>query len=156
MASTSRPSRPLSTPKPPALKKSSSGSQSSKSQKSITGFFQKRPSGSPQANARLPSRDLHSTTASNRKEQSVSLKNASSSSLTPAPSSDSLEDLETIATLETMAMEDELDELINGLPSPITPVSGTASGDGLGSSLMKPLAFSSPSRKASQSLSTRK
>ncbi|MCJ1470515.1 DNA mismatch repair protein msh6 [Pseudocyphellaria aurata] len=125
MASTPRPSRPLSTQKPPTLKKSSSGSQSSKSQKSITGFFQKRPTGTPQANAVLPSRDLHSTTHSNGKEQSVSLKNASSSSLTPAPSSDSLEELETIATLQTMAMEDdledELDELINGLPSPITP-----------------------------------
>lgn len=142
MASTSK------TPKPPTLNKSSSGSQSSKSQKSIIGFFQKRPIGTPQANASLPSKDHQSTTPSNGKEQSFSRKISSSSSLTPAPSSDSLEELETI---ETMAVKEDLDDMVNGLPSPITPVSGAASGDGSGSSPNRPLAFDSPSRKASQS-----
>lgn len=152
MASTSKSSRPSSTPKPPTLNKSSSGSQSTKSQKSITGFFQKRPTGTPQANARLPSKNHHLTTPSNGREHSAFVEKAprgSSSSLTPAPSSDSLEELETIAT---MAMTEDPDDMVNGLPSPITPVSGAASGDGLGSSLKMPLAFSSPSRKASQFL----
>lgn len=153
MASTSRTPRPSSTtPKPPTLTKSLSGSQSSKSQKSITGFFQKRPTGTPQANARLPSKVHHSTTPSVSKEQSVPIEKAirgSSSSLTPAPSSDSFEELETI---ETVATEEDLGDVVNGLPSPITPVSGAASGDGLRNSLKMTPAFSSPSRKASQSL----
>lgn len=154
MASTSKISPPSSTPKPPTLKKSSSGSQSSKSQKSITGFFQKKPPGTPRENARLPSRNYDSTDPSNGKGQSVSVEKASrgsSSSLTPAPSSDSLEELETI---ETMAIKELPDDNVNGLPSPITPISGAASGDDLGSSLKMPLAFNSPSRKASQSLVT--
>lgn len=157
MASTSNTPRPSSsTPKPPTLNKSLSGSQSSKSQKSITGFFQKRPTGTPQANARLPSRVHNSTTPSVTIEQSVPVEKAirgSSSSLTPAPSSDSLEELETI---ETAAIEADLGDVLNGLPSPITPASGAASGDGLRNSLKMTPAFSSPSRKASQSLGTQR
>lgn len=55
-----------------------------------------------------------------------------------------------------MAIKEDLDDMVNGLPSPITPVSDAAcdaaSGDGLGSSPKMSLAFNSPSRKVSKAL----
>lgn len=70
----------------------------------------------------------------------------SSSSLTPAPSSDRLEELDTI---EAVGMKIYSDGRKNGLPSPITPANAAISGDGPRSSINVSPAFNSPSRKVS-------
>ncbi|KAL9034852.1 MAG: hypothetical protein Q9180_005179, partial [Flavoplaca navasiana] len=119
---------------PPSLKKSSS-SQSSKNQKSITGFFQKKPSST--AASQLGLLLLNDT------KLPLSSKPAArgpSSSLTPAPSSDPPEPVESPQT-----MPKKLNDVgsANGLPSPITPASASLNGNANASPQ-----FNSPSRKA--------
>lgn len=143
MTNTKQPRRTSSNPIPPLLKKSSSGSQSSKSQQSITGFFQTRPVDSPQANQRLPSRRQGLANSFNGSVLAKEESRGSSSSLTPAPSSDALEELDLVETMEIAKILDIID---NGLPSPVTPAGGAVNGDA-SSSPNLPLGFSSPSRK---------
>lgn len=144
MASRSRTSEAASTPKPPSLIKSSSGLQSSKSQQSITGFFQKSTNEAPRAATKLISRKNSSSIPPNSEKSSWSkkLSRGSSQSLTPAPSSDALEEL-----LEEMEAKKDSRVQTNGLPSPITPMSGAISGSPPGSVATVTLNFNSPSRK---------
>ncbi|KAL8802302.1 MAG: hypothetical protein Q9200_006624, partial [Gallowayella weberi] len=125
---------------PPSLKKSSS-SQSSKNQKSITGFFQKKSSN----NDTTP---LDGLPTINRSKLSALTKTATQgprSSLTPAPSSDAIEEPQSDQQLPS-----RLNGIgaANGLPSPITPASGVETGSVNGLSQ-----FNSPSRKAKRVVS---
>ncbi|KAL8801615.1 MAG: hypothetical protein Q9182_004345 [Xanthomendoza sp. 2 TL-2023] len=125
---------------PPSLTKSSS-SQSSKNQKSITGFFQKKSSNNhPTASDGLPT--IHASTLS------VSTKTAMRgprSSLTPAPSSDAVEEPQSHQQLPTCLNDVGA---ANGLPSPVTPASAVEIGSVNGLSH-----FNSPSRKAKRVVS---
>ncbi|KAL8859670.1 MAG: hypothetical protein Q9178_003784 [Gyalolechia marmorata] len=126
---------------PPTLKKSSSGSQSFKNQKSITGFFQKKPSNtSPSELGNLP--------PINGSKLPFSAKAATrgpSSSLTPAPSSDGPEEPQ---SYQKMPHQLNGTASANGLPSPITPASAVHDGEVHGSSHLN-----SPSRKAKRVIS---
>lgn len=135
MATISNTSCTPSTPNPPSLKKSSSRSQLSKSQKSITGFFQKKSAETSQENSRL--------SAPGKK-----LSRGSSSSLTPAPSSDTPEYPE---EMEGLVIGKDADEKSTGLPSPITPLDGGKTAASR-NPVKLPFGFSSPSRKVSRML----
>lgn len=135
MATISNASRTPSTPKPPPLKKSSSGSQSSKSQKSITGFFQKKSAENSQESPRLPA-------------PAKQLSKGSSSSLTPAPSSDAPEYPE---EMEGLVIGKDAEEKSTGLPSPITPLDGGKIATSR-NPIKLPFGFSSPSRSVSRIL----
>ena len=132
---------------PPTLKKSMSGSQSSKNQKSILGFFQKRAADSPQPPIHGTSKLNGPSTQTDGVAKKILAKRparGSSQSLTPAPSSDALEELD---VQDEEAYKKEMLDKENGLPSPITPVPGLG---GDGSPDIEPsssLNFSSPSRK---------
>ena len=120
---------------PPTLKKSSSSSQSFKNQKSITGFFQKKPSSTSTS-------ELGNLPPINGSKLPFSGKAATrgpSSSLTPAPSSDGPEEPQ---SYEKMPQQLNGTASANGLPSPITPASAVNDGEVHGSSH-----FNSPSRK---------
>lgn len=143
MTSSSNSRRTPSTPNPPSLKKTSS-SQSSKNQKSIVGFFQKR-----SALTSPSSTQLASTNPSVQSDKSNSVKKVArglSQSLTPAPSSDALEEDSSDDRAETKEQSAEKD---NGLPSPITPVSDAAAGNITPSTIKVTLNYNSPSRKVS-------
>ena len=132
------------SPKLPAtLQKSTSGSQSSKNQKSILGFFQKRPTGALQPNINGVSKINPGSMApalSSKKKLVQRSSTAVSQSLTPAPSSDALEDEhEESITANTNGRK------VNGLPSPITPASDNNSLEDVGAHS----SFTSPSRKVS-------
>ncbi|KAL8946474.1 MAG: hypothetical protein Q9222_007135 [Ikaeria aurantiellina] len=137
-----------STPpgQPPTLKKSSSSSQSSKNQKSIMGFFQKKPSGTPTpALVQLPTINgsVKSAKASSSAFSTKVATRGPSSSLTPAPSSDAMEEPE---DLESTSDHPNGLRAVNGLPSPITPASMVANGED--AMVNGSVAFNSPSRKA--------
>ena len=140
---------PQSTPRanPPSLKKSTSGSQSSKDQKSILGFFQKRSAESPKlaSTAQLKANGTILPLNGSRKTAwSKGSVRGSSQSLTPAPSSDALEEPE-----EEGNIKHELapNDAITGLPSPMTPAVSAVSASVLEDNV--PSSFGSPSRKAS-------
>ena len=131
---------------PPSLKKSNSGSQTSKNQKSILGFFQKKSTDSS-----LPAltRDAGSSPSTNggatkRLAKRPATKRGSSQTLTPAPSSDAAEgfDLENV-------MEGGRHQINgpNALPSPITPVTRPVDGNDSRANMDDLLSFNSPSRK---------
>lgn len=135
-----------STPIPPSLKKSSS-SQSSKNQKSIVGFFQKKkvessPSNTPPAlkNNNLPARSINTEKSNSSKTLARDL----SQSLTPAPSSDTIEE---DSSEEKRESKEGLDIKDNGLPSPLTPLSDAAPGTLPVSTTKVTSNFDSPSRK---------
>lgn len=118
---------------PPSLKKSSS-SQSSKNQKTIMGFFNKKPSDTPPRNPNeLPTVNGSAT-------------RGHSNSLTPAPSSDPPEEPGS-AQKATIRQVNGTSQA-NGLPSPITP----ANASGIEANTNGSLHFNSPSRKVSQFL----
>ena len=126
---------------PPALKKSSS---SSKNQTSIAGFFKKKDSeavanGLPKINgSSLP---VHSSPKrSGLKKSSRALQQ----NLTPAPSSDAAEDVTEEAGPSAPKLNGN--HTPNGLPSPVTPASALAVGDGTVDDIA-PKGFYSPSRK---------
>ena len=125
---------------PPSLKKSSS-SQSSKNQKSILGFFQKK-SGDvlqPKVNEALNTDVSTGLYPKVQKKTLVSRPSEmSSDSLTPAPSSDALEDVDDEA-------HDQNKGKASSIVPPITPADSTMSGQDTPDSGM--LQFSSPSRK---------
>ncbi|MCJ1394214.1 DNA mismatch repair protein msh6 [Xylographa bjoerkii] len=127
---------------PATLKKSTSGSQSSKNQKSILGFFQKRPAGALQPNINGVSKTnvLPIAPAVLTKKKLVQRSStAVSQSLTPAPSSDPLEDDQ-----EDSIRAKPNGRKGNGLPSPITPASENNSLE----DEVAYISFTSPSRKA--------
>ncbi|KAF2501654.1 DNA mismatch repair protein Msh6 [Lophium mytilinum] len=81
----------MSTPKPPKLKKATSGSQSVKNQKSILGFFQKKTdTGSSPAPASSPPdpTPIKKETPSFSSKKNLSVRRTAAAALTPAPSSD--------------------------------------------------------------------
>ena len=142
------PTRALqSTPKanPPSLKKSTSGSQSSKDQKSILGFFQKKSGDGPRLPVITQPKVNGSTLPVNGPRRTALPKGSvrgSSSSLTPAPSSDALEEPD---EQENIKVGEPPPGDVMGLPSPITPAVSAAGGV-LDEDDILP-SFSSPSRK---------
>lgn len=148
MTSSSNSRRTPSTPNPPSLNKTSS-SQSSKNQKSIVGFFQKRSALTSPSSTQLASTNRDSPVSSVQSDKSNSVKKVArglSQSLTPAPSSDALEEDSSDDRAETKEQSAEKD---NGLPSPITPVSDAAAGNIPPSTIKVTLNYNSPSRKVS-------
>lgn len=149
MAGSSKPSDSSPAVPTPTLKKSTSSSQSSKNQKSILGFFQKRATdpSQPRSHGTLSSNGLSTQSNDVRKKTLVKRPaKGSSQSLTPAPSSDAPEEL---VLQDEVPHRKVMQSQENGLPSPITPVPGL--GDD-GSQDIEPsssLTFSSPSRKVS-------
>lgn len=134
---------------PPTLKKSASGSQSSKNQKTILGFFQKTISDPSQSLSQGVSKANGLSKQSNDVTKKIFAKRparGSSQSLTPAPSSDALEELD-VKDEEPQRSRVQSDE--NGLPSPITPVPGLGGGGPQDIEPSSSLTFSSPSRKVS-------
>ena len=130
------------TPKaPPSLKKSIS---SSKNQTSIAGFFQKKGLDTSTIPTPTLNRSKLPLRQSPRKKSTKSYSSTSISSLTPAPSSDAAEDVE--PETETPPIASDTNGAVNGLPSPATPASIIASGDGAADD-KPPKGFYSPSRK---------
>ncbi len=131
---------------PPSLKKSNSGSQTSKNQKSILGFFQKKSTDSPPLpkNGTSLSSPMPQGVARKRLANRPAAMRSSSQALTPAPSSDAAEGL----TSEDI-MDEKGDQAVgeNGLPSPVTPMNGTSKGNGFQGGATDLLTFNSPSRK---------
>ena len=127
---------------PPSLKKSSS---SSKNQTSIAGFFRKKDpeavsNGTPTINgSALP---LH---VSPKKKGVKKLPKASNHhNLTPAPSSDAVEDIEEEQEVKSVRLNGA--HAPNGLPSPVTPASIGARNDVVADDTA-PKGFYSPPRK---------
>lgn len=136
----------FSSPNPPTLKKSSS-SQSNKSQKSIVGFFQPKTTPASQSVVSLPANAASSITSSARKDRATSAKiiaKRSSQSLTPAPSSDAINETKSD---EESGVKQESSHGRPGLPSPITPQGVVVARPPISSESKMPLAFNSPSRK---------
>lgn len=141
MAGLAKIPKAASTPNPPSLRKSTSGSQSSKDQKSILGFFQKKSVEAP----RLGSAAQSQTNGPRKATLPKGTARGSSQSLTPAPSSDALEAPDDQENRQyTLASADN----VIGLPSPITPaVSAVGAAAFEGDDI--PSSFNSPSRKVS-------
>ena len=148
MAATAQTPKTSTASNPPSLKKSTSGSQSSMSQKSIASFFPKRSVEGQAAKVNVPTK-LPNTPLSANGMRNKPLKPARelSQSLTPAPSSDAVQE------------EDIKDEVLvnsarangaNGLPSPITPASGAVTEGSIPATNGSSLKFDSPSRKVRQ------
>lgn len=136
----------FSSPNPPSLKKSSS-SQSNKSQKSIIGFFQPKTTTTSQPVASSPANAISSNASSRWGGRVTSAKiiaRSSSQSLTPAPSSDAINEAKSD---EESGVKQESSHGRQGLPSPITPLSGVFARRPISSGSKMPLAFNSPSRK---------
>lgn len=111
----------ISTPRPPPTLKSTTSSQSDKGkgQKSILGFFGKKPDAD-----RIPTATTNGSVKPTLAKSSQSLR-PSNSNPTPAPSSDAPEPPSSVpgSSWEASGKNKE-----NGLPSPITPVSVSADG----------------------------
>ena len=140
-----------STPKanPPTLKKSTSGSQSSKDQKSILGFFQKKSAEASKTPATAQPKINGSILPLNGSRRTTLPKGTvrgSSSSLTPAPSSDALEEPD---EKENIKSEVSAPGDMIGLPSPVTPA--VSARGGVLDEDDVPSSFNSPSRKVSVS-----
>ncbi|KAK3076463.1 hypothetical protein LTS18_012934 [Coniosporium uncinatum] len=131
----------ISTPKPPPTLKSKTSSQSDKNkgQKSILGFFGKKPDAD-----RTPTTTTNGSTKSTFTKSTPSLR-TSNSNPTPAPSSDVPDPPSSIvgSSQETSGKNKE-----NGLPTPTTPASAHA--DGVRKEAPDK---SSPSRKARKAVS---
>lgn len=134
---------PQATPAPPAsLKKSTSGSQSSKNQSSIASFFSKKPAEPPANGNPMNNGLLSRVNGCSEKNGGKKLSGGSSQSLTPAPSSDAVEE---DAQLAEAKVEKRFAKP-SGLPSPITPATENISQV---NGHKVPQAFYSPSRKVS-------
>lgn len=136
----------FSSPNPPSLKKSSS-SQSSKSQKSIVGFFQPKRTTTSQSVTSSQVNAAPSIAASRRGDRTNSAKiiaRGSSQSLTPAPSSDAINEPKSD---EESRIQQESSTSRQELPSPITPLSGVVARSPLSRGSKMPLLLNSPSRK---------
>ena len=136
----------FSSPNLPTLKKSSS-SQSNKSQKSIVGFFQPKTTTTSQSVASSQVNAASSKAFSLRGDRKASaniIASSSSQSLTPAPSSDAINEPKSD---EEPGYEQQSSNNRPGLPSPITPLSGVVARPPISSDSKMKLAFNSPSRK---------
>ena len=129
MAGTAKPAKAP----PPSLKKSTS-SQSAKNQSSIASFFQRKPTG-PELG--LPVNGVPKKTAASSSPKA----SVSTSSLTPAPSSDAPEYED-----DTPVGKINGEQLANGLPSPVTPAAAKVKNED-SNGLVAPKGFYSPSRK---------
>lgn len=130
----------------PSLKKSDSGSQSSKNQKSILGFFQKKSTtGSlPPLTGDAASSPSTTVGAMKRLVKRPAARRHSSQTLTPAPSSDAAECPDQDDAMHYHGHEKQGPKC---LPSPITPLPGTVDVNGIQGAVTDPLGFNSPSRK---------
>ena len=137
---------PGPTPAPPSLKKSASGSQSSKNQTSIAGFFQRKAS-APAVNGTPPTNGSVLPVRNSPSHKTKRSTEGSNQSLTPAPSSDAVEQEERDAPRPVVAKGHTKG---NGLPSPITPA-GIVNGDSPVQGHTIPTGFYSPSRKVWES-----
>lgn len=135
----------FSSPNPPTLKKSSS-SQSNKSQKSIVGFFKPKINEASQPaiqsstnpnSSKIPVREGKGRAARH-------VASSSSQSLTPAPSSDAID---ATNSDEESVVKGRPPWVQQGLPSPITPLSGVTQAPPVSDDSKMAPAFSSPSRK---------
>lgn len=131
---------------PASLKHSDSGSQNSKNQKSILGFFQKKSTNGslPPLTADAASSPSKTIETTKRLVKRPAVRRTSSQTLTPAPSSDAAE-----APNQDDTMQDRVHEklVVKGLPSPITPITGAVDGNGSQGGASDSLGFNSPSRK---------
>lgn len=133
----------------PSLRKSNS---SSANQKSIASFFQKKPIEPSQTEVKVTTVNFDSVTKTITSSNGTHSKQpflGSSSSLTPAPSSDAVEQGDSPIRNQPNTAK-ALESQNNGLPSPITPVNERtyeAKPKINGTSLT--LNFDSPSRKVS-------
>ena len=128
----------------PALKKSTSNTQNMKNQKTLLGFFLKTPT-SASTTSPLPERLVTDA----KKSSVLATKNftrKSSSQITPAPSSDSLEE---DANVLEQNVSKESSQSKEGLPSPVSPANGEPVGQTLADA-EELTAFGTPSRKVSQ------
>ena len=151
MASQPKVPKPTPTANPPSLKKSTSGSQSSKDQKSILGFFQKKSDDASRKGATAQLKVNSSTLPLNGPRKTTlpkGLARGSSQSLTPAPSSDALEEPD-----EEEKGQDNL-AATNGATGPMSPITPAVSAIGVDALDEDgfPSSFNSPSRKASTSI----
>ncbi len=141
---TDTPARP-----PPSLKRQNSSAASSKNQRSILGFFSKAAPTGPQAGSTIVPKvtGLFATSNGNAKLPSASSKKstfakAKSQNITPLPSSDPAD----IPSSQENVSNGVLDEVENGLPSPLTPAKINIKQGVHGSHMVE---FSSPSRRVS-------
>lgn len=145
MATSSKSSNSARGTPTPSLTKSNS---SSKNQTSIAGFFKKR-SEEPNANGTLKINGISlpiNTFA--RKTAATVSSGGSTQSMTPAPSSDPVEEIK--EEEDTCPISSKGQSGSNTLPSPITPASALNEIDGNGI----PAGFYSPSRKVCLPFST--
>lgn len=145
MAGPARTPESSTTSNPPSLKKSTSGSQSSMTQKSIASFFQKRSHEGQAANVNVPrTLPVKPQPADGIQKRPAKPARGSSQSLTPAPSSDAVlgEDIQ-----EDMPVRPAKANGANGLPSPITPASDAPVAAPTPVANASSLIFDSPSRK---------
>ena len=132
---------------PPSLKKSNSGSQSNMGQKSISSFFQKRAAEGSAAKVNVPSKlpsVFQSADGTNEQSLPFNLAKDSSQSLTPAPSSDAIEEED---TEDVFPVKVDQTSGAKMLPSPITPANGTLAEETLSAVKSSSANFNSPSRK---------
>ncbi len=136
-------SQPPETPTP-ALKKSTSNTQNMKNQKTLFGFFQKTPS-TASTTSSLPDR---ASTVPRRKGglRNKSLSRTNSSQLTPAPSSDALDEDDTIPEQD---VSKESSRSHKGLPSPVPSANGELVGQTVAEA-EELTASATPSRKVSE------
>ncbi|KAI9816035.1 MAG: DNA mismatch repair protein msh6 [Pycnora praestabilis] len=138
---------------PSVLKKSTSGSQSAKNQKSILGFFSKSAGEDLTTEVDVGPRHKrspivlngHSTEDAPTRLKKPALKRGSSQSLTPAPSSDIVDD----PSSQEGSIQNAPKATHNALPSPITPADTESLHHDVGGAFT----FSSPSRKAKRIVS---
>lgn len=141
-----------STPssQPPSLKKSTS---SSMNQKSIASFFQKKPIDTSQAKTNVPPLVLESGARAAKSSNGTGSRKpflGSSSSLTPAPSSDAIEQASS-PTRDHPTAASASRAQSNGLLSPITPMNeGDNAKKPKANGISLTLNFDSPSRKVSK------
>lgn len=131
---------------PPSLKKASSGSQTAKNQKSILGFFQKKTTDNQplSKDGELTSSPMGHGGVRKRLASRSAARKSSSQALTPAPSSDAAERLNSEDVMEEGGDQASGD---NGLPSPVTPMNGIIKDNGSQAGASDLLPFNSPSRK---------
>ena len=150
MAGSSKASRSSPATTPATLKKSTS----SQKQKSIIGFFQKR-TGEQTNDVSIKSEDSPTAIGSPKPKTLIPAR-SSSQSLTPAPSSDAVEE----PVEHFLNVKSETADTVNGLPSPTSPaetqvdvsaVAAKANGASSGASSGASMTFNSPSRKVSPS-----
>lgn len=128
----------------PALQKSTSNTQNMKNQKTLLGFFQKTPN-TASSTSSLPNRLVNDA----RKSSVLATKNftrSSSSQITPAPSSDALDEHDNISE-QNVSKEGSRSK--EGLPSPISSANGEFFGQTVADA-EELTAFGTPSRKVSQ------